>query len=73
MIPVVIKYKYLGVHLISRNRSSGPHLQALKLKTNYIINAFAAIRISGQNPRFCINTWQIFIHPLLEYKRYSVS
>jgi len=67
-IPIVIKYKYLGVQ-ISRNLSGKPHLQALKLKTNYIINSFTAIRISSQNVKFCLNTWQVFIRQLLDYSQ----
>lgn len=67
-IPIVAHYKYLGVR-ISRNLSPEPHLKAIKAKINYIIYAFTAVRSASKDLRFCHNTWQLFIRPLLDYSQ----
>lgn len=67
-IPVTPVYKYLGVK-INRNLMGREHLESLKAKTNYITNAFTATRIASQDLKFCINTWQLFVRPLLDYSQ----
>ncbi len=67
-VPVVTEYKYLGVR-ISRDLQPTGHLKALKKKINFIVNAFKAVGGAGQNLKFCVNTWHIFIRPLLDYSQ----
>ena len=67
-IPITTKYKYLGV-IISRNLDAKPHLKYLKQKTNFITNAFTSVRIASNNIKFCFNTWEIFVRPLLDYSQ----
>ena len=65
-IPLVTSYKYLGVR-ISRNLTPKAHFAELKKKINYLVNAFKAVRGTSQNLKFCHNTWQLFVRPLLDY------
>ena len=59
---------------ISRNQNyqkliwscSHPNLNA---KTSYITNAFTATSLASQDLKFCLNTWQLFIRPLLDYSQ----
>lgn len=67
-VPITTNYKYLGVK-ISRNLNSKPQILALKQKINFITNAFTSIRIASQNIKFCFNTWEIFVRPLLDYSQ----
>ena len=67
-IPLVTEYKYLGV-LISRNLTPDAHLQMLNKKINFIINAFKSVGGASQSLKFCSNTWQVFIRPLLDYSQ----
>ncbi len=67
-IPVTTNYKYLGVK-ICRNLRGNHQLEYLKAKSNFIINAFTATRLASQDIKFCLNTWQIFVRPLLDYSQ----
>jgi len=67
-VPLVIEYKYLGVR-ITRDLLPTAHLQGLKAKINYIINSFKSIGGASESLRFCSNTWQVFIRPLLDYSQ----
>ncbi len=64
-IPLVLSYKYFGV-IISRDPSPNAHLQAMKKKINFIVNAFRSIGGANQSLKFWANTWQVFIRPLLD-------
>ena len=66
ILPVTPVYKYLGVK-ITRNLSGDTHIQTLKAKIEYITHAFTATRLASQDLKFCLNTWQLFIRPLLDY------
>ena len=65
-LPLVRCYKYLGI-LINRNLRIFDHLTFLKNKTGYIINSFTSIRKASKSAKFCHNSWQLFIRPLLDY------
>jgi len=65
-LPVAPNYKYLGIK-IDRNFRGGPHLEYISKKTNYISASFFAVRQASMSNRFCYNTWQVFIRPLLDY------
>jgi hypothetical protein len=65
-LPLVTEYKYLGVK-ISRDLTPHAHLNFLNKKINYLVNAFKSIGGSSQNLKFCVNTWHVFIRPLLDY------
>ena len=66
ILPLVRTYKYLGIH-VNRNLRITDHLKFLRKKTNFIINAFISIRKASLSVKFCHNTWQLFIRPLLDY------
>ena len=66
IIPIVRKYKYLGIFVNNRLNITD-HLSFLKKKTDYIINSFLSVRKASQSAKFCFNTWQLFIRPLLDY------
>ena len=44
-----------------------PHISFLRKKINFITNAFLSFRKHSKSIKFCINTWQTFIRPLLDY------
>ncbi len=67
-IPITTNYKYLGAK-ISRNLKEEPQIRYLQAKSNFIINAFKATKIASQDMKFCLNTWQLFIRPLLDYSQ----
>ena len=71
-IPLVIEYKYLGV-IITRDLTPHAHIQALRKKIIFLINAFKSIGGASNSVKFCINTWHVFIRPLLDYRFISVS
>jgi len=65
-LPLAPTYKYLGIK-IDRNLRGAPHLNFMKKKINYIMNSFFAVRQASMSNRFCYNTWQVFVRPLLDY------
>jgi len=65
-LPIVTEYKYLGIK-IERNLSGKNHLQYIKKKIDFITHSFHALRQASLNNRFCYNTWQVFVRPLLDY------
>jgi len=70
IIPLVTKYKYLGI-MISRDLTPYAHLRALKKKVNYLANAFRSIGGASESLKFCVNTWHVFIRPLLDYVKHT--
>ncbi len=67
-IPLVTEYKYLGV-IITRDLLPNSHLQTLRKKINYLTNAFRSVGGASQSLKFCVNTWHVFIRPLLDYSQ----
>ncbi len=67
-IPLVTKYKYLGIW-ITRDLTSQVHIKELKRKVNYLTNAFRSVGDASQSLKFCANVWQVFIRPLLDYSQ----
>ncbi len=71
-LPLVRKYKYLGIY-INRNLRISDHISFLKKKINYIANSLISVRKASNSTKFCYNTWQIFIRPLLDYTNTYVN
>lgn len=67
-LPLVTEYKYLGIR-ITRDFQPTAHIQGLKKKINYLVNAFKSVGGASQSLKFCVNTWQVFIRPLLDYSQ----
>ena len=67
-IPLVTEYKYLGI-LISRDLTPQAHLQMIAKKITYITNAFKSVGGVSDSLKFCVNTWHVFIRPLLDYSQ----
>lgn len=67
-VPLVTEYKYLGV-TISRDFTPHAHIQALKKKINFVANSFKSVGGASKSLKFCANTWQVFIRPLLDYSQ----
>ncbi len=65
-VPLVPEYKYLGIR-ITRDLTPHVHLRWLKKKILFIINAFKSTGGASNNLKFCVNTWHVFIRPLLDY------
>jgi len=65
-IPLVKSYKYLGIQ-ISWNMTLASHLSYIKPKITFLVNSFLSIRKASNSVRFCFNTWQLFVRPLLDY------
>jgi len=65
-LPYIRKYKYLGI-VLSNKLKLGPHLGYIRRKINFVTNAFTSFRKHSKSVRFCHNTWQIFVRPLLDY------
>lgn len=65
-IPLVKTYKYLGIQ-ISWNLTLEQHLKYLRPKIRYLVNSFLSIRKASQSMKFCFNTWEVFVRPLLDY------
>jgi len=71
-IPLVRVYKYLGIH-INQNLTFKHHLGFLKKKINYLTSAFTSIRKYSSSLRFCHNTWELFVRPLLDYSNTYIN
>ena len=65
-IPLVETYKCLGVQ-ISHNMTLDQHLSYIKPKIKFLTSSFLSICKASNSMKFCFNTWQLFVRPLLDY------
>jgi len=71
-IPLVRVYKYLSIY-INQNLTFKHHYAFLNKKINYLTTAFTSIRKHSNSLRFCHNTWELFIRPLLDYSNTYIN
>ena len=71
-IPIVRAYKYPSIY-INQNLTFKHHYAFLNKKINYLTTAFTSIRKHSNSLRFCHNTWELFIRPLLDYSNTYIN